>query len=149
MNDVAYYKLTALASTTESQEKAVEYLASHMSQFLKRRDKVLILFPDIPATVGRLIKDAALRCGAVPQFLEEDHRWLTILKTAFMTRSDCIVGTPLTLLGLAKVAKHMGTPLFARNVLIGGFPSKRWMVKALPRAWTVGSGAAMIRASVL
>ena len=81
MNDIAYYKLTAMASAPEALEKATEYLASHLGQFLKERDKVLILFPDTPATVGRLMKDAVLRCGAVPQFLEDDHRWLTILKT--------------------------------------------------------------------
>ena len=131
MNDLAYYKLTALASTPDSLDKAAEYLASHMRQFLKKRDKVLILFPDTPATVGSLMKDAVLRCDAVPQFLEGDHRWLTILKTAFITRSDCIIGYPLTLLGLAKVAKHMGTPLFARNVLIGGYPSKKWMIDSI------------------
>ena len=131
MNDLAYYKLTALASAPDALDKAAEYLASHMRQFLKKRDKVLILFPNAPATVGTLIKEAVLRCGAEPQFLEEDHRWLTILKTAFITRSDCIIGYPLTLLGLAKVAKHMGTPLFARNVLIGGYPSQKWMVDGI------------------
>lgn len=64
MNDIAYYKLTAMASAPEALEKATEYLASHLGQFLKERDKVLILFPDTPATVGRLMKDAVLRCGA-------------------------------------------------------------------------------------
>ena len=131
MNDIAYYKLTALASAPDALDRAADYLASHMRQFLKKQDKVLILFPNAPATVGSLIKEAVLRCDAVPQFLEEDHRWLTILKTAFMTRSDCIIGYPLTLLGLAKVAKHMGTPLFARNVLIGGYPSQQWMVDGI------------------
>lgn len=131
MNDIAYHKLTALASTPDAVEKAIQYLASHLGQFLKKRDKVLILFPDTPATVGRLMKEAVLRCDAEPQFLEEDHRWLTILKTAFITRSDCIIGPPLTLLGLAKVAKHRGTPLFARNVLIGGYPSKQWMIDGI------------------
>ena len=82
MNDIAYHKLTALASTPDAVEKAIQYLASHLGQFLKKRDKVLILFPDTPATVGRLMKEAVLRCDAEPQFLEEDHRWLTILKTA-------------------------------------------------------------------
>ena len=131
MNDIAYHKLTAMASAPDAQEKAVEYLTVCMGRFLKKRDKVLILFPDTPATVGRLMKEAVLRCDAEPQFLEDDHRWLTILKTAFITRSDCIIGPPLTLLGLAKVAKHRSTPLFARNVLIGGYPSKQWMIDGI------------------
>lgn len=131
MNEIAYKRLTALASQPESLEKAIEYIASNLCQFLKERDKVLILLPDRPATAGNLIKEAVIRCGAIPQFLGEDQRWLTMLKTAFLTRCDCIIGQPLTLLGLAKVAKHMGTPLFARNVLIGGYPSKEWMVKGI------------------
>ena len=85
MNDIAYHKLTALASSPDALERAAEYLASHMGQFLKKRDKVLILFPNAPATVGSLVKEAVLRCGAIPQFMEEDHRWLTILKTALIT----------------------------------------------------------------
>lgn len=133
MNDIAYYKLTAMASAPDALDKAAEYLASQMGQFLKKRDKVLILFPDTPATVGALLKEAVIRCGAIPQFLEEDHRWLTILKTAFITRSDCIVGPPLTILGLAKVAKHRGTPLFARNILVAGYPIKQWMVDGIER----------------
>ena len=88
MNELAYYKLTALASGEDAIERTVSYLESHLRQFLKKRDKVLILFPDTPATVGRLLKEAVLRCEAIPQFLGDDHRWLTILKTAFVTRSD-------------------------------------------------------------
>lgn len=133
MNDIVYHKLTALASAPDIQEKAAEYLTEKLSVFLKKRDKVLILFPDTPATVGRLMKEAVIRCGAIPQFLEEDHRWLTILKTAFVSRSDCIVGPPLTILGLAKVAKHRGTPLYARNILVAGYPIKQWMVDGIER----------------
>lgn len=131
MNELAYRKLTAMALTPEAQEETIEYVISHLRRFLKERDKVLILLPDQTDTVGPMIREAVIRCGAIPQFLGEDHRWLTILKTAFISRCDCIIGQPLTLLGLAKVAKHMGTPLFARNVLIGGYPPKEWMVKSI------------------
>ncbi len=131
MNELAYQRLTALASTKDAQEKAVAYLASHMERFLKKRDKVLICFRDEPAGIGALMKEAVIRCEAVPQFLEQDRRWLTLLKTAFLTRCDAIIGPPLTLLGLAKVAKHMGTPLFARNVLLGGYPCKQWMINGI------------------
>lgn len=133
MNDIVYQKLTAMASRPEALEQSTEYMVSCMRRFLKRRDKVLILFPDQPATIGALMKDAVLRCGAVPQFLEHDQRWLTILKTAFVNRSDCIIGPPLTILGLAKIAKHRGTPLFARNILVAGYPSKQWMVDGIER----------------
>ncbi len=131
MNELAYQRLTALASAPEAREKAAEYLASHMGRFLKKRDKVLICFRDEPASLGSLMKEAVLRCEASPLFLEQDRRWLTLLKTAFVTRCDAIIGPPLTLLGLAKVAKHMGTPLFARNVLLGGYPCRQWMINGI------------------
>ena len=83
MNETAYQKITAMASEPEALEKATEYLASQLSRFLKKRDKVLILFPDEPARVGRLLKEAVLRCEAIPQFLDGDYRWHNILKTAF------------------------------------------------------------------
>lgn len=133
MNEIIYQKLTAMASQPEEMEQSVEYIVSHLKRFLKRRDKVLILFPDQPATVGRLMKEAVLRCEAVPQFLDKDHRWITILKTAFLTKSDAIIGPPLTILGLAKLAKHRGTPLFARNILVAGYPIKQWMVDGIER----------------
>jgi len=131
MNETAYQRLKELASTPDALEKATEYLASHLRKFLKKRDKVLICFPDDPVTIGGIMKNAVLRCEADPQFLGEDQRWLTILKTAFVSRSDCIIGPPLTLLGLAKVAKHMGIPLFARNILVAGYPIKKWMVDGI------------------
>lgn len=133
MNDLIYQKLTAMASQPDALELAIEYVVSNLHRFLKRRDKVLILFPDKPATIGALMKEAVLRCEAIPQFLEQDQRWLTILKTAFVNRSDCIIGPPLTILGLAKVAKHRGTPLFARNILVAGYPIKQWMVDGIER----------------
>jgi len=131
VNELAYRRLTELASSPDALEKAMEYITSNLKRFLKRRDKVLILFPDKPSTVGALMREAVLRCEAVPQFLGEDQRWLNILKTAFITRSDAIIGPPLTILGLAKVAKHRGTPLFARNIPVEGYPIKQWMVDGI------------------
>lgn len=133
MNEIAYQRLTHMASEPEAMEKAVAYLESNLRQFLKKRDKVLICFPDEPASVGGLMKRAVLRCEAEPQFLGTDQRWLTLLRTAFVSRCDAIIGPPLTILGLAKVAKHMSTPLFARNILVAGYPIKEWMVNGIER----------------
>lgn len=133
MVDTPYHRITKMASEPDAMAKTAEYLASCMGMFLKKRDKVLICFPDEGASLGTLLKAAVLRCEAVPMFLGEDDRWLTILKTAFVNRVDAIVGAPLMLLGLSKVAKHMGTPLFARNVLVAGYPSTDWMIEGIQR----------------
>ena len=131
MNEQAYRKLVVQESSPETVERTIQYLAERLRQFLRRRDKVLICFPDEPAAVGGMFKEAVLRCDAEPLFLEGDNRWFTLLKTAFMSRCDAMIGFPLTMLGLAKLAKHYGTPLFARNVLIGGYPSSEWMVRGI------------------
>ena len=133
MNDQAYRLLSEMESTPEAREKTTEYVATYLRRFLKRRDKVLICFADEGSTVGGIMKKAVIRCEAVPQFLDSDNRWLTMLKTAFITRSDAIIGPPLMILGLAKLAKHMGTPLFARNVLLAGYPTTKWMVDGIQR----------------
>lgn len=133
MNKRAFRQLTEMASQPEMLEQTTQYLANQLGRFLKRRDKVLICFPEEPGTLGALIKEAALRCDAVPRFLGEDQRWLTLLKTAFVNKSDAIIGLPLTMLGLAKLAKHMGTPLYARNVLVTGYPIPDWMVRGIEK----------------
>jgi len=133
MNEIVYKKLTEMASEPNSVEQTITYLVENLRQFLKRRDKVLICFPDEPATIGALMKEAVIRCEAVPLFLGEDQRWLTLLKTAFVTKCDAIIGPPLTILGLAKIAKHGSTPLFARNILVAGYPIKQWMVDGIER----------------
>lgn len=131
MNEIAYQKISALASHPEEVEQSVAYLASHLGMFLKRRDKVLILFEEKEAAIGAMMRDAVVRCEGVPMFLGSDQRWLAILKTAFITKCDAIIGPPLTMLGLAKLAKYRGTPLFARNVLVAGYPSVDWMIEGI------------------
>ncbi len=133
MNECAYNKISALASQPEELQQSAEYLVSCLQRFLKERDKVLICFDENKTVLGDLMRDAVLSCGGVPVFLSEDHRWLTLLKTAFISKCDAIIGPPLTILGLAKLAKHMGTPLFARNILVAGYPIKQWMVDGIER----------------
>ena len=66
-------------------------------------------------------------------WLGEDRRWITILKTAFTSKCNCILGYPLLLLGLSKVARYMGIPLFARNVVMFGYVSSDWIVETLEK----------------
>ena len=52
----------------------------------------------------------------------------TMLKTAFKERCSCLVGSPLTILGLSKLSKQMQIPLYVKNVLMSGYPTTVWMV---------------------
>lgn len=125
-----YEKLAVLAQTPEAVEKTAAYLTEKLRQFLKEKEKVLCLFPKDNAA-SRILEQAVLNCRCEILWISEDMRWMTMLKTAFTTRCSCIVGPPLMLLGLSKLAKHMATPLFVTNVVMAGYPSAPWLVEGV------------------
>ena len=133
MEQSRYMKLVTLTETPEAEKKSVSYLHQKMSCFLKKNDRVLLLYPQEDNAACRILEKAVLACGAIPVWIGEDHRWMTILKKAFTTKSSCIVGSPLTLLGLSKLARHMGTPLYAKNVMMVGYPTTPWLVDGVRR----------------
>lgn len=130
MNEMAYKHLTELASEPEALEETICYLHNRFSTFLRKRDRVLICFDSAPGHLGYLMERAVLRCDAIP-VIPEDLRWKTLLKAAFANRCSAIVGTPLLVLGLSKLAQRMRTPLYIRNVILAGYPSAGWMIDGI------------------
>lgn len=128
-----YRALTAVAEETAAVERSVAYVAEKMHQFLKKNEKVLICFPRLDNACCHILEQAIRACECNPIWLGEDRRWLAILKLSFTERCNCIVAPPLMLLGLSKVAKHMGIPLFFRNALYSGYPATEWMIRAIER----------------
>ena len=124
-------KMIMLAQTPEAVEKTIAYLQEKMGLFLKKKERVLILFTRQENTACRILEQAILGCECEPLWMGEDRRWMTMLRTAFTSRSSCLVGTPLLLLGLSKLAKHMATPLNVKNVLMAGYPTTPWMVEGV------------------
>jgi hypothetical protein len=126
-----YEKLAELAQAPEALDKSVAYLQEKLSLFLKKNERVLILFPKMQNAASRIMERAIQACQCEPIWIGTDMRWMTMLKKAFTTRSSCIVGPPLMLLGLSKLAKHMATPLFVTNVVMAGYPSVPWLVEGV------------------
>lgn len=126
-----FSKLAELAQTPEAVDKSVAYLQERMRLFLKKKETVLILFPRMERAATHILERAILACDCQPVWIGEDMRWMTILKMAFTTRCSCIVGPPLMLLGLSKLAKYLETPLFVTNVLMAGYPSVPWLVEGI------------------
>lgn len=131
MTEPVYQKLAALAEEPEAVERSILYMEQNLRRFLKEKETVLICFRQKKHAACRIIEQAIRNCGCTPIWLGEDRRWVTILKTAFLTKCSCIVGTPLMLLGLSKLAKKMGIPLYVRNVLMAGYPTTTWMVNGV------------------
>lgn len=133
MAHLAFSKMAALAREPKALEATVSYLAGKLS-FLKPNEKVLILFPGKdPERFGALMRRAVLQRGASPIMWEGDLRWKALLRLAFSSRASTIVGPPLVILGLSKLAKYNGTPLSIRNVVTAGYPCLDWMIDGIIR----------------
>lgn len=118
-------------SSAEELEKTIEYLAARLS-FLQSREQVLICLPGSePQSIGRLMQEAVSRCSAVPIMWEGDLRWKSLLRLAFSSRATTIIGPPLVVLGLSKLAKAQAIPLYIRNVVTAGYPCTDWMIDGI------------------
>lgn len=99
--------------------------------FLRKNEKVLICFPNRAGGIGGKIERAVIRHGAVPVSRGEDLRWRTLLRLAFAEKVSTIIGPPLVILGLSKLAHTNGTPLYVRNVVAAGSPCLDWMKEGI------------------
>ena len=140
MEQQAYRKIAALASTTEALEASAEYIASHLRLFLRPRSKVMICFPAEEGTdLGSIFVQAVRLAAAVPLVWGPDRRWKSLLRQAFSERAEAIIGPPLILLGLAKVAKVTATPLYIRNAITAGYPCDDWMIDGIIKGLDCGT----------
>ncbi len=130
----SYEKILELETRPEALEATVCYLARLMKPFLQTLEPVLICYPDEgPCSLGGVFKEAVLRCEATPVFWGPDYRWKELLRIAFDTHANTVVGHPTVVLGLMKLAQATATPLYVYDVIVGGDPFPRWMVDGLKR----------------
>ena len=127
----------------EIAEATVSYVASYLRTFLKKGERVLICFSN--ETVGGLgwvMEQAVQRCGGVSVIWGPDYRWKTVLQQAFYSHASVIIAPPLIVLGLSKLKKHMGLPLYIRRAVTAGYPCLDWMIEGIQSGLDcVGSGA--------
>lgn len=127
----AFLKIEELARDPDAVQDTIGYLAGKLG-FLKEGENVLICFRDYRENgIGWLMEQAVLRCGAVPVLWNEDQRWKKLLLLAFSTRATTVIGLPLIVLGLCKLARHNATPLYIRNVVTAGYPCLDWMIDGI------------------
>lgn len=132
MDNQSYNRIWKQETTPEALEATVSYLVEQMRPFLTGFEPVLICFPDNgPDSLGGICKEAVLRCGAEPVFWGPDYRWKELLRLAFETHANTVIGHPLVILGLMKIARATSTPLYIYDVVVGGYPYARWMIDGL------------------
>lgn len=129
-----YAMLERQASTPEMLEQTISYVAQNLRLFLRPREQVLICFPKgDPNSLGCIFQQAVRNLSAFPVFWSSDHTWKSLLRQAFSTKATVIIGPPLVVLGLAKLAKATATPLYVRHVVTAGYPCLDWMIDGIIR----------------
>lgn len=132
MTYAAFSELEAYMAQPEMIDLTIEYIAKQMTRFLKKQERVLICFPGQGSEgIGDMLERAAAAAGAIPLRLGPDFRWKTILKLAFSSRATAMIASPNVVLGLVKLAKATGTPLYIRNVMTAGYPCLDWMIDGI------------------
>ena len=127
-----YEKILERETTPEAIEATVQYLARQMKPFLQTLEPVLVCYPDEgPTSIGGIFKEAVIRCEAAPVFWGPDYRWMELLRIAFDTHANTVVGHPQTVLGLMKIAKFTQTPLYIYDMIVCGDPFPHWIVDGL------------------
>lgn len=141
MDRSAYWKIAELAMEPQAQEKTIAYLTEHLRHFLRKQERVLICFLEHKAgNLSWLMEQAVRRCDATPVVWGPDHRWKTLLQQAFFSKATAIIGPPLILLGLAKLKRQSGTPLYIRRCITAGYPCLDWMIDGIVRGFDCEMG---------
>lgn len=131
-----YRKIAALAMEDTSLENSIGYLTEHLGHFLRKRERVMICFWNAGrGSLGWLMEQAVLRCGAIPVVWGQDRLWSTLLRQAFSNKTSAIIGPPLILLGLTKLIRHGGVPLYVRKVITAAYPCPDWMIDGLVKGF--------------
>lgn len=134
MDQAILDRMMALAESEVEAKKTVQYLYEHFRTFIKRGDTVLICFSnERKFGLGWLLEQAILRCEAAPMIWGPDYRWKTVLQQAFYNRATVIIAPPLIVLGLSKLKKHTGLPMYIRHVVTAGYPCLSWMIEGIAK----------------
>lgn len=129
-----YKRLYELETTPEALEATCRYLEERFRKFLKKNEPVLICFPDDGiASFGHIAARAVRACEAEPIFWGPDYRWKNLLWQAFQSHAETIIASPWVILGLMKLARFTNTPLYATDVVLGGYPYAKWMVEGVKK----------------
>jgi len=136
MCTTALSKMIEMSRETGAQEATVEYLAGNLKGLFKSTDKVLICFQEHDSgSISDLFARAVTRCGGIPVVWGPDRRWKSLLQQAFFSRATAIIGPPLVILGLAKLKKNNGLPLYIRHVITAGYPCMDWVIEGIQKGF--------------
>ena len=134
MTNSAIDRILALSAQKQEIEDSVAYLAANLAPIVKEGEATLVCFPrETEDDFGSIAKKAILRCGSQPVFWEKDLRWRELLRIALLSKASAIIGPPLVILGLSKLAIHEGLPTSLYNAVLTGYPCLDWMTDGIEK----------------
>ena len=132
MTEEVLQRLQELELTPEALEKTRGYLRRRIEKILQPNEKVLICFPkEGKVSIGGMMEQVLRDCGCTPIYWGPDFRWMGLLRQAFESHVSAVVGPPLVVLGLMKMAKATATPLNIHNAFLAGYPYANWMIEGI------------------
>ncbi len=131
MEHPALQQILTECARPPAQEATVDYLAENLGKFVKVGIPAMICIPPAQGNLAELMRRAVLQCGGVPVMIGDDLRWKSLLRLGFSTKAETVIGPPLIVLGLTKLSKATGIPLFIQNVLTFGYPCLDWMIDGI------------------
>lgn len=102
---------------------------SSLPDFLKQKERVLICLPN--GEEADLVAKAITDAGCIPVLAGDDLRWMSLLRRCFAEGIRVVAGHCDCVLGLAKMATVLKTPLRVRNVVITHGYCPDWMVNSI------------------
>lgn len=103
-----------------------------LEKSLKPHEKVIVCSSENEPTEDRAELAAAVRAwGAEPLIWGSDLRWKTLLRMAFESRAQTIIGSAKSILSLAKIAKVNHIPLNIYNAVVIGRDACDWMLDGI------------------
>lgn len=134
MTNSAIDRILALSAQKQEIEDSVAYLAANLAPIVKEGEATLVCFPrETEDDFGSIAEKAILRCGSQPVFWEKDLRWRELLRIALLSKASAIIGPPLVILGLSKLAIHEGLPTSLYNAVLTGYPCLDWMTDGIEK----------------
>lgn len=135
----AVERFLSIAKEPAVYRQTVSYLCERLAPFITPDERVLLCFSEEEEYgPGTLLEHALRELEAVPIYLEPNYSWQSLMRQAFFSRATALVGPPLIVLGLTKVAKATGTPLNIRDVLLVGAPCEDWMIDGIQNGLDAG-----------
>lgn len=132
MGQDAFQRMLEYSTAPAALEDSVAYLTEQFRRIIRKGESVLVCFPRVDKKhLGSMMEQAILAAEGVPVFLEGDLRWSELLRLAFFTRASTVIGTPLMVLGLSKLAAFRGVPLFVFNAVLTGYPCMDWIMDGI------------------